>query len=201
VTWVAPIEIAVNVNLQDLKISGRYFGQLCTDKLGRCVPFDNPLDPGKNVFVAKLATPEEVASIRGAAPIEVAKAPTGQYVTPGGNPVVRGRIEPQVVQPGGTAKLLITVEPDPQWHVYSHSDVAPAGPGSRPTLISLTETSGLVPARPTVDQPIIEKKELKYHEGATTWTIELPIPADTKAGQYAIAGGLGYQVCSESCLL
>jgi cytochrome c biogenesis protein CcdA len=200
VTWLAPIEIAQNADLKTLKITGRLLGQICTDQIGKCVPFDSPIDPAANQFVATAATGAEISSVRGAAPAKVAVA-TGEFRTPpDGNPMLRGRIEPQTVQPGGTAKLLLTVEPSPKWHVYTQSDVAPAGAGSRPTLISLTETSGLVPARPVVDQPVVEKKGQKWHEGVTTWTISLTVPAEAKPGQYAISGLLGYQVCSEGCL-
>lgn len=191
VTWTAPMKTAEGVELQNVDIQGDLKGQVCHDTQG-CIPFSLH----DTSFTASLGTDEQIASIRPPAPQNV-----GEYVTPGGNPTVRGHMEPRIVAPGETAQLKITIEPEPKWHVYLQEDQVNPDAAYRPTIIALTSTSGLKPSRPVADTPLITKDDLQYHEGATTWTIDLPIPADAAPGEYKIEGQLGYQVCAQSCLM
>ena len=102
-----------------------------------------------------------------------------------------------VIQPGGTAKLRLTIAPEEGWHVYPWAETMPDS-GVRPTLIAIGDTTRLKITRPEADSEIITKDDQQYHVGTTTWTIDVPIPADAPSGMYAIDGLLGYQICSDS---
>lgn len=193
VTWIAPIELKAGIDPLSVAIKGELDGQVCREV---CIP----LSFRDSTFTARVGTAEQIASVPAAKTENVKPQAVGEYVSPKGNPIIRGHIEPKVVAPGQTAKLVLTVEPLPDWHVYLRAGEVPNPATYRPTLIALTNTSGLVAKSPVVDTPIVEKGDVIYHEGPTTWTIDLPIPAGTEPGQHFIAGQLGYQICTDkSC--
>jgi suppressor for copper-sensitivity B len=112
-----------------------------------------------------------------------------------------GRLEPAAVRPGQWAQLVIKAEMKPSWHVYAY---APRDnqPGSKPTLITLDDTSGLVVHRPITTAPIVEQDEtaigfgvMRFHEGEVTWRIRVDVPPDTRPGDYPLAGYVAYQAC------
>ena len=187
VTWVAPIKFAQGVDPAKVTIKGELKdGQVCHDKEG-CLQFGFALQPK---FTAKIATDEQIVSVRPEPP-----AVAGEYEDVGSDVVIRGHIEPEVVAPGGTAKLKLTIETKDGWHVYQrHDEIIKA---YSPTIIPLATTSGLHPRTPKADTEIISREELRYQDGTTTWTIDFPIP-ETAEGEYKISGYLGYLTCSDS---
>ncbi len=196
VTWVAPIDLDAKVDPLSVAIKGEVDGQVCKDEVG-CIP----LSFHDTTFTARVATAEQIASVSAEKTQRAKPQAVGEYVSPNANPIIRGHIEPEVVAPGQTAKLILTVEPQPQWHVYVRADEVHEGAPYRPTLIALTNTSGLAAKTPVADTPVVKEDEVIYHKGTTTWTIDLPIPPDAKAGEYPITGQLGYQVCTTGTCL
>ena len=193
VTWTAPIRFSEGVEPASIAISGELTkGQVCHPKKG-CLGFGIALEPK---FTAELATEEQIASIRPAA--KPAFGEIGEYDDARNNLSIRGYVEPQVVKPGETAKLHLTVEMEPGWHIYEREDAVESG---RPTLIPLVNTSGLEPRAPVVDGEVIEKDGLRYHEETTTWTIEFPIKKTTAEGDYPIEGHIAYLSCSDKTCL
>ena len=193
VTWVAPIQFSKGVDPETLTIKGELSdGQVCNDEQG-CVQFGFALEPK---FTAKLGTPEQIASVK-FQPRRKADD-VGHYDDAKNHLVIRGYVEPQVVAPGDTAKLHISVQTDPGWHIYERKDEVGT---ERPTLLPLTTTSGLPASKPTVNNEVIEKDGVRYHEGKTTWTIELLIPKDSAAGRYDVEGYLAYLSCSDTTCL
>jgi len=192
VTWTAPIEFKEGVDPAKVEISGELSkGQVCHDEDG-CKPFSF-LDTS---FAATLATEEQIASVRPEPP-----QATGEFVAKDGNPVIRGHIEPKVVAPGETAKLVLTVQPETGWHVYERKDEVPEKPQYLPTILPLVNTSGLHPRTPAASSKVVEKDGVRYQEGKTSWVIEFPISQDKKPGKYRIEGYLGYSVCNDrKCL-
>jgi suppressor for copper-sensitivity B len=207
VTWLAPLKLVADAKLESLEINGRISGQLCTDNLGTCRPFEF-LGDDADRWTAKLATAEQLASVKAIpAAVEVAEPAAetgatrlGQYAARDSNPIIRGHIEPKIVAPGQTAKLVLSLEPAAGWHTYLRTDEVPAS-GSRPTLISLTQTSGLNPHAPVSETPVVVKGALQHYDGPTTWTVQFPIPQNAQPGDYKIEGLLGYQVCSDKTCL
>ena len=195
VTWVMPIKIADGVDPRTIEIQGELTkGQVCHDEDG-CKPFAF-MD---TKFTAALGSDDQIAAF-----LPPAADATGDYVDVGRNITIFGRIEPATVAPGDTAKLLLTIQPQPGWHVYERDDVAD-GKAYRPTLLPLVTTSGLHALTPQADTEVISKEQagdvIRYQDGVTTWTIDLPIPKDTEAGERKIEGYVGYVVCSDTqCL-
>ena len=127
----------------------------------------------------------------------------GTYQTKTAHALIRGYVTPAVGAAGQQAQLVITVEPIGGYHVYALADHDPKR-GSKPTLIVLDETSGLKPATPAVAGKVIEKASAvtpgetdQYYEQSVTWTIDLSIPQGAKAGEYPLAGLIGFQTCRE----
>jgi suppressor for copper-sensitivity B len=185
VTWTAPIELAAGVDPAQLRIAGNLFGQTCRE--GQCnVPQDYP-------FTAVLA-PATDSNPPAAEPAEADD--TGVYDA--GDITFRGYVTPRMVVPGGKFKLVIAAEPAQGWHIYELSDKPPSATGSKPTLIVLTQTSGLKNAPAVASQPPVadEISTIRVHEEPVTWTIELTAPSAAKRGPVKIEGLLGYQICT-----
>ena len=188
VTWRAPVEIAKGVDPRHLKINGQTRIQTCSET--------SCLQPTLFKFVAAMSAPPASA----AAGVDVYNDPN-QHIT------LTGRIEPAVVPPGGMAKLIVEAAPAQGWHVYELANVDPNVPGNKPTLIVLTNTSGLPFSRTTAGSKAIQGKPLlpgepalNYHKGRVAWTTMIKAPADAKPGTYAIDGMIGYQVCqNDAC--
>ncbi|MBI3839215.1 MAG: thioredoxin family protein [Planctomycetia bacterium] len=188
VTWQAPLEIRPGTDLKNLRIAGAARLQVCKD--GSC------LNPTNFAFTALLAEAEGGASAD-------AKA-TGVYTHPNIHATIRGQLEPQTVTPGSTVNLVLTAEPAAGWHIYELANRDTGDLGYKPTLIVLTNTSGFqsqpteVNAKPTESKSEIPGEgPLRYHAHPVTWSTAITIPKDTKPGQYAIAGMIGYQTCQD----
>jgi thiol:disulfide interchange protein len=186
VTWQAPLELKPGVDPQSVKVNGRVRIQVCNDH--ECLP------PTRFDFVAAYAPPDASGPKPKSTPVF---APDTIHAT------LRGAIEPQPVAPGFSVKLVITAEPAQGWHVYELLPRDPNAPGSKPTLIVLTKTSGFRAERTVASEKVTEIPSegpdlpaQRYHEGRVNWTTTIPIPKDTKPGQYPIEGLIGYQTCS-----
>lgn len=112
-----------------------------------------------------------------------------------------GVIDPAAAAPGSVAHLVITAEPAKDWHIYALADKDPKDV-SKPTLIVLTNTSGLRYKAPTPSSPPVEEAttvnqagKVLYYDKPISWTIDLEVPKEAKPGVYKLAGIIGYQTC------
>lgn len=188
VTWQAPIEVAAGVDVANVKVVGHVRMQLCSD---RC------LEPTNFAFEAVAAKPEAGA-------VALA-APTGKYAPQGLHATLSGKLQPSVAAPGSTVNLVVTAEPAKGWHVYALAEQDPGGLGNKPTLIVLTNSSGLTQGRtqadlkPVAGEPITPDAPVPYYyTKPVTWTTPITIPKDAKPGAYPVEGLIGYQTCSDS---
>jgi thiol:disulfide interchange protein/DsbC/DsbD-like thiol-disulfide interchange protein len=187
VTWQAPVRLAAGVDPAKVTITGKARIQACSEV--------SCLQPQAFSFAARMAAPA-------AAPAAVAA-----HSDPNGHITFTGRLVPQSVAPGGTARLVIEAAPAEGWHIYELAGSDQGALGNKPTLIVLTDTSGFPFSRTVADRQAVEGEPLlpgepaqRYYENRVTWTTTLKIPAGTKPGEYPIAGTIGYQVCtSRSC--
>jgi thiol:disulfide interchange protein len=189
VTWQAPLEVRDGADVRNLKVTGQARIQVCNDH--SCL---NPTNfPFTALAVTAQASPAADSQVKGV------------YAHPNIHAVIHGQLEPQVVVPGSTVKLVLAAEPVKGWHVYELTARDTGDLGYKPTLIVLTNTSGFR-AEPTVasgkatesPSPVPGSPPQRYHDGRVTWTTPILIPADTKPGQYPIEGLIGYQTCLES---
>ncbi len=185
VTWSAPIRLAEGVDPEHLTIQATVDGQVC-EASGACE------------LIA-----DETVSIAFAGYLERPQV-AGEYRSRDGHIVVTGQVEPKVAAPGGTIHLVITAALAPQWHVYGWAPTDPQGV-FKPTLIVLRKTSGWRRGKPKPSvEPIAQESGLEeapvlyYHEGTVSWTIPMEVPKDAKAGQYELAGSIGFQTCTPS---
>jgi suppressor for copper-sensitivity B len=193
VTWSAPIELAAAVDPAKLKISGKLLVQSCSGS--QCappqdLPFMATLDASLPAAIKQ--SPSSLTSTDNAEP-----AATGTYQVD--DIVFHGYLSPSRVIPGGKLSLVIIAEPAAGWHIYELSaKPASSSTGSRPTLLVLTETSGLTngPAVASEKPRQDPKNTLAFHDEAVTWTVEMAVP-DNKQGPIKIAGLLGYQICTK----
>jgi thiol:disulfide interchange protein len=199
VTWFAPIEIAAGVDVNAIEIRGSVRADAC-ETGGSCIPVEKE-------FAARAATGTTVAlpaiDFPGQSAVRNSQsANSGTYRPQGSTVQIAGHIEPAVVQPGESARLVITATPPPRWHVYAHS-LRDDKPGTKPTLIAIARADGLLPQVPTTDAPIKIDDSVKifgpmrYHEGEVTWTLPLNVPPGAQLGEYRVGGLFGYQACGE----
>jgi hypothetical protein len=134
VTWQAPIELAAGVDPRNLKISGEARIQSCNE--GSC------LAPHAFDFTASLA--------EAAAPTAV-----GKLIDSNDHVTLIGSLEPQAVAPGGKAKVVIEAQPGEGWHIYELAAVDSDALGYKPTLIALTNTSGLPYSRTVASEKAV----------------------------------------------
>jgi suppressor for copper-sensitivity B len=224
VTWEAPIELLPGVSHAELKIGGAVNAQACADA---CIP---PRDyaftagpseaflrgevtapPAGQTTAARVTGQSVSAQSRAeppAGPFELGAAfdpiaAAGETTFQRGHVAIRGVIQPSSVAPGGKARLTLTAEPAPQWHIYALADRDPQQI-SKPTLIEIVVDSGLELSRPKA----IAKPTVKLAEGAgssaesfytreVSWTLEITVPADAQAGEFPIVGLIGFQTCKE----
>jgi suppressor for copper-sensitivity B len=183
--WSAPLELASGVAPNQLQISGKVLVQACSNK--NCLP------PTSIAFKAALG--------RGIATESKKTAATGVYENSAAHAIIRGKIEPAIATPGSKATLTLSAQPAEGWHLYGRSDaVAQSGP--KPTLIVLSATSGLPYHAPLAQPAPLQKKSdvpgfgtILVHSTPVQWTIEIDIPKDMSAGDYRIAGLIGYMTC------
>jgi len=215
VTWKAPIELAAGVDPATVKIKGAVSAQ-------RCLGDDKCLPPKSFRFTAAIEEgtkgeepPPAGASERSSRPPPIpdaspeaprAAATSGQFTPAGAHLVLRGWIEPAVAAPGTNALLVLTAEPTEGYHVYAFADRDPLAIGlGKPTLIRLTETSGLRYGTAQQSDRPLEKPAgagldgtIRYHEALIRWTIPIEVPPSAKPGNYAISGLIGFHTCNDA---
>jgi thiol:disulfide interchange protein len=186
VTWSAPVRLADGVDPEAAQLEVQFDGQICNDDVG-CKPIF-----GKTIQVAFGGY------------YEPAK-PAGEYRSNRSHATLQGHVEPSVISPGSTVRLVVTAVSDPDWHIYAH---APEDPDeiSKPTLIAVAEPaswsvgSTIASSEPTVKALIPGDAPVRYHDGSITWTTEIAVPQDVEAGEYELSGIIGYQTCTDrSC--
>jgi thiol:disulfide interchange protein len=215
VTWTAPIEISSGVNPDKLQIRGAVNAQRCSKEC---------LAPEDFKFTAELAKPASGGAGKekspGANESSGSPAPTvtepvaknsaddgpaqiGEYKS-SAHAVIRGWLEPAVVAPGGKAKFVVAAEPAPGWHLYA---LAPRDTDSvgKPTLIAFNRGAFSAAAQPVPDRAPLEDTSaaeaagvLSIYDAPVRWTLTIDVPANTAAGDYPLAGLVGFQTCSHS---
>jgi suppressor for copper-sensitivity B len=218
VTWQAPIEIAAGVDPTRLEIAGSVYAQLCAES---CLP---PKDykfvatgvsagtssgaaPGRTVLASKSGPPSNPApganpaATRGSA-TNLGEPPAGSEVFRTANVSIRGRIEPGVVAPGGNAQLVLTATPVEPWHIYALADHDPDEPGNpKPTLVELEPSAQFSFGRPVPStEPatkMFAEQSIRYHAREVSWTVPITVSPDVQAGDYPIAGLIGFMTCKE----
>jgi thiol:disulfide interchange protein len=198
VTWYAPIEITAGVDPKKLEIKGSIRVEVCEDG-GACELVEKE-------FAARVAAGADNVRIADwplASAIGHAQSTVASFQMKGSAVKLSGRLVPASVRPGESAELRITATTPPGGHIYAYTDRDPLK-GTKPVLIALQSTGGLLPERPATDaQTKIDNSEpsfgpLKYHEGDVTWTQRIEVPKDAPAGEYPIVGLFGYQMCDYS---
>jgi thiol:disulfide interchange protein/DsbC/DsbD-like thiol-disulfide interchange protein len=222
VTWTAPLELSPGVDISQLKITGKVLLQVCDDQT--CLP------PAPVPFQAALAAPSVSAVAPPSAQPVAAQAPSptipsvaippitipglpavpgvaslgtaaGVYVGEDTHVTIRGHLQPPS-NDGNVAKLVLTAEPTGGFHVYALAEKDPKALGEgKPTLIQLTDTSGLRFKRPVIsDTTGAESKAgTPYYTAPVTWTIEIEVPPSLARGNYPISGLIGFNTCKETC--
>ncbi|MEX0643157.1 MAG: cytochrome c biogenesis protein CcdA [Pirellulales bacterium] len=195
VTWYAPIAISVDVDPADLEIEGTIEWQVCKES---CIPGEAAINArlGAGVPIGPLDAYGKPAD---AGPLPEPTA-SGSYQAADSEVKLTGHLDPAVVRPGDSARLVITATPSPGWHVYTYSPYDNKA-GTKPTLITFQTTSGLVPLQPTTDAIVRTDNSvptfgpMSYYEGAVTWVTHIDVPASAPAGEYPIRGVVGFQAC------
>lgn len=193
VTWFAPIQLAAGVDPASLEIKGKVRMLACKES---CIPVNKE-------FVARLGDISGLgitaADIRHFAQ-QNPQSEMALFQVAGSEVTVSGRVVPGVASPNGRATLEIKLTPAEGWHVYAYA-ARDEGHGSKPTLIALESTSGLIVRRPTTDAPVTtdtsvpEFGVMRYHTGPVTWRVPVEVPEDAGAGEHTITGLIGYQAC------
>jgi suppressor for copper-sensitivity B len=183
VVWTAPIELAAGVDPQALRIPIDYSGMVCDQS---CMPIDEKFTATFGGFYR----PPFVAQ-----PF-VAES---QHVT------WTAHAEPQIAAPGSRVQLVFTGQPTEPYHLYAY-EPSNLKKGYAPTLIALRPLpAGWRQWPATTDRPVVAKppaveglSEIRYHEGAVTWTVELAIPTNAEPGEVTLGGYLGFQTCTDT---
>ncbi|HEY1784753.1 MAG TPA: thioredoxin family protein [Pirellulales bacterium] len=226
VTWQAPIEFAAGVDPARLEIAGSVYAQLCAES---CLPphdykFVATAGPGtgraasagssRTVSASKSTPPPSPAPA--VTPVPSSPKASGSATNPGEPPAgsevlrtahvsIRGRIEPGVVAPGGKARLMLTATPAEPWYLYALADYDSDEPGNpKPTLVELESNPPITFGRPVAStEPatkMFETHLIRYHGREVSWSVPISIPADTRPGDYPIAGLIGFMSCKDgSC--
>jgi thiol:disulfide interchange protein len=181
VTWTAPIRLAEGADPEKLKFDVKFTGQVCEEV---CVDIRNKVI---EVEFAGYYEPPQVIT---------------EFSNDKAHVTLRGQIEPPSVQPGETATLTITAEPEPTWHIYAYAEKDPELV-SKPTIIALTQSNGWsvgsvqASSEPIEHETGLDDEPISYfHEEPVSWSMEVQVPADTESGEYNIAGLIGYQTCT-----
>ncbi len=138
---------------------------------------------------------------------DATERPKGARPRPGYPATFTAWVEPALARPRQRVALKLEVSLNEGWHIYS-TTMAEDGTGPRKTVISLTETAGLIPSggfrpdvKPTTAYDAAVAMRTEYHEGRIVWTQVLDVPSPSKLGQYTVKGTISHQLCSpKSCL-
>lgn len=184
VTWKASFQVANPTDLEKLEIPVKCDGQVCKDDAS-CDQFNTTVTAK---FVGYLAPP----------------AKAGEFSPKGIHAKLTGHIQPKVVQAGGVAQLVITVEPQDGYHAYGFAEKPSELPFITPTHIGLLKKNGwptLAPqasVEPTKKESGFEEAPFLFlHKDPVTWTIDFKVPAGTKDGEYEFEGIIGLNTCTD----
>ena len=187
VIWTAPIDLAEDKDPKALAIEVRYDGQVC-EKEGKCIPISNRIITAS--FAGLIETPKS----------------SNKYRADRSHTTITGYLEPKVAKPGDTIELVLTAEVEKNWHVYAYADRVPEKAVAQPTLIVLTKANNWPAKRPVASKEPIEHETgetsepiTRYFEDKVSWTVSLTVPNGADAGEYTIAGLIGYQACAKQC--
>lgn len=171
VTWSAPVRLGEGVDPEAGQFEAQFDGIICDETAG-CKPvFDRVIKVEFGGYYEQTI-------------------PAGEYRPERSHVTIRGHVQPSIVRPGGTVKLVLTAESDAGHHVYAYAPAESEEGTSKPTLIILKQ-----PASWTAGEP-----PLRYHEGSVTWTTDIVVPEDVADGDYDLSGVIGYQTCTaQSC--
>jgi suppressor for copper-sensitivity B len=212
VTWHAPIRLADGVDPANVKIKGTVFAQRCLGE-EKCLPpkkfkftatvdASAASDAGSRTHTNDLA-PKPIRDTDSA--LNAAPAATGQYKPVGAHLILRGWIEPSIVAPGATVKVVIAAEPTDGFHVYSLAERDPKTVAQgKPALMVLTQTGGFAYEIPQASEKPLEKPAdggegtVRYHAAPVHWTTQIQVPVDAKPGDYPIAGVIGFHTCDDA---
>ncbi len=217
VTWEAPIELDASVDPGKVKLTVKYDGQICTNDGMACKPVNDKLTATFAGFEKDLAVPEQkqddgdIELLTPPAKVDQAVAkkeanpkklqldlyqPQDTHVTLVGS--IWTDDGQQNFKPGDEVTLEITAEPLDGFHCYAYGTTEPAD--YLPTLISFKRPKGWKIAGPTVSvEPVEHHQGVLEHEGPTTWSFKVKIPADAAADQaVAITGGVRVHTCTST---
>jgi len=213
VTWSAPIELAADADAETVRFQAVFDGQICNDSVG-CKPIFGekieiafggysgvaPESPSAPAAPPTVAAPTPVPFMAA----DASSVPAGnEYRAARAHVALRGQVEPAVVAAGGKLTLVISAVPDASWHVYAYEPQDPLQV-AKPTLIAIREPAAwaldkvVASPEPTVKPAEGDQPAVRYHAGPVTWTAELTVPPETPAGEYTLAGLVGYQACTDT---
>lgn len=179
--FYAPLEWSPGADLQRHTIRGAVRAQACRE--GTCLP------PRDYPFTAALADrlPEGYVPASGS---------LGTYRHERSHVTWRGHVEPRVAAPGDEVRIVLTAEPEEPYHLYALAAKASSQPGSRPTLIALTQVPPAWQAEPPgASASAVADPGGDYYPGPVTFTLRVRVPQQASAGDYALRGVVGYQAC------
>jgi len=196
VAWFAPLEITAGVDPQRLVIQGSVSMEVC-EKGGSCIPVEKD-------FSATASDDAELAQpiAKAVATLANRDGPwtSGTYQSRASAVKLSGQIAPATVRPGESTQIELTAMLPPGGRIYAHA-LRDERLGTKPVLIAVGRTSGLVPHQPVthaavkVDDSTPEMGPMKFHEGNATWTVRVDVPANAPPGEYPVQGLFGYQAC------
>lgn len=185
VIWTAPITIVEGFDAANAEMRLLFNGQVCQDE-GACIPILN-----KSIVAKFAGYYEEEAAVT-------------EFASKASHAILRGRVTPATVQPGGTVTLTLTAALESPWHIYAYAEQDPKLI-SKPTLIAISEpaawqSSAVAASVAPVEHEmgLEEEPVVFFHETPVTWSMEISVPANTAPGSYAISGLVGYQTCTLS---
>lgn len=208
VTWTAPVRLVEGVEAEKAELVVHFDGLVCHDQDG-CKPvFDRKIqvkftgfdDPATTAAEAKSVAADSAAT----APAPATPAAVAEFRAKRSHATIRGHVEPAAVMPGGKVKLVLTVETDPHFHIYTYSPRDVAGQPLKRTLIAVTTPPGWTVGPVTASTAPLSKEvipgdpPIEFHEGTVSWTTELTVPAETPPGEFVLSGAIGYQTCEDT---
>ncbi len=115
-------------------------------------------------------------------------------------------IVPAEAQPGQTVTFRVSAEIDPGYHLYELVEEQPQSEGPRYTEFDFFQTAGLIPQGDwSPDREPIRQKEpafptvdaVVFFEDQVTWSLQLQVPDDAKAGERTLKLQAGYMLCND----
>lgn len=197
VRWVAPIEIAEGVDAKNVEIEVVYNGQACESKPnGQCVIiFDTVSTAAFDGFDPKLKLPVAKKKVEikpiPFAPEELHVILNGTVTKVGDGPI----------SAGDSLKLTFMAESTDHYHVYAYG--TPKDKAISKTLIGFKDAKAWnligpqASEEPEMDDSLGEDLTVYYHE-QVTWTFDLKVPANAKAGDLPLTGAMLLQTCDDS---